>query len=373
MNNVWKFEWLTSWEEIWDPDFVNEWQNWMESTHGAAVFYEPSVVKAWILTYAKLHSIQPRFLIARFNNSGIVFLPLVYIRHNWKSAWLRMLLPVGYTEFDYHDPIVVGSSDVLVAKSFWKVFSEELLNRWKGDFDVAIINGLRMKSLPNDIKDKPSDSAPFINLMRYGSIQEFMKGVSQSLRGDINRQMRRLEQLGKIELHVYANNEMSAALMSLKTMLEEHKTKWPKSYKAPGFHELLIRNCLNSGILHISELLLDNQPISWHIGFNYKSRYYWYMPVYRPEFQQYSPGKMHLYMCIAEALRKGITVFDLLKGDEDYKRQWTKDSLSLFSLKWRSKSNLSSLKAFLLDKVKPNMSLFLKRALKYHNKFLLII
>jgi len=352
----WQFEWLTSWEAVWGHSFLSQWHKWIDQSDDAHVFFEPSVVKAWVLTYDKLQSMQPRFLIARSNDGNIVFLPLVYIRHNWKNAWLRVFQPVGYSEFDYHDPIIVGSPDITVKKSFWTMFAEELQNKWKDDFDVAVFNGLRSTSLPDDLKATPYDSAPFIDLSGYRSINEFMKGLSQSLRRDVNRQMRRIKQLGNIELHVYANNEINAALISFNAMLKEHKTKWPRSYKAPGFHENLVRGCLPYGLLHLSEFLLDGVPISWHFGFLHKSRYYWYMPVYRPEYQQYSPGKIHLYMCIEEALKKEIKLFDLLKGDEDYKRQWTKHSTALFDLKYNSKRIMSSVRSLLINTIKPTIT-----------------
>ena len=352
----WKFEWLTSWEEIFDHDFVDQWQTWIDNADYAHVFFESSLVLAWVETYKKLKNIQPRFLIARNSDNCLIFLPLVQVKENWKGAFQTSLLPVGYSEFDYHDPIVVGSSDISVTKSFWGAFSEELLNRWEGDFDVAVVNGLRLTARSDDLKAMPCDSAPFIDLTIYGSIHEFMKGRGQSLRGDINRQMGRLEGLGKTELRVYSNEETNAALISLSTMLEEHKRKWPRSYKASSFHENLVRRSLPARVLHFSEILLNGATISWHFGYLHKSRYYWYMPVYRPEFQQYSPGKIHLYMSIKEALSKGVTIFDLLKGDEDYKRQWTKESVPLFNFKCTSKSWISSMRIFLFDTIKPAIS-----------------
>jgi CelD/BcsL family acetyltransferase involved in cellulose biosynthesis len=341
---------------VWDHLFLSRWRKWIDQSDDAHVFFEPSMVRAWVETYERLKPIKPRFLIARNDNNCVIFLPLVQIKENWKGAFQTSLLPVGYSEFDYHDPIVVGSYDTSVTKSFLAAFLEELLNHWKGDFDVVVVNGLRLTSLPDDLKATPCDSAPFINLSGYRSIHELMRALGQSLRGDINRQRRRIERLGRTELRVYASDETNAALVSLAAMLEEHKAKWPRSYKALGLYENLVRRCLPDGVLHLSEFLLGGVPISWHIGFLHKSRYYWYMPVYRPEYQQYSPGKVHLYTCVEEALRKGITVFDFLKGDEDYKRQWTKDSIALCDLRYSSKRIVSSIRSALVSTIKPAIS-----------------
>jgi CelD/BcsL family acetyltransferase involved in cellulose biosynthesis len=355
VNKDWKFEWLTSWEEIWTSNFVTEWRNWMAVSPNAHVFFEPSIVKAWAITYDKLHTIQPRFLIARSDSGSITFIPLVYRKNNWKNAWLRVLQPVGYSEFDYHDPIVMSNS-IVSDTNFWKVILEEVTTRWKGTLDIVIINGLHYNPRPAIEKLQPAALAPYINLTGFSSIDDFSRSLSRSFRGDIKRQKQRIETQGKLKLHVYGQNETEKALTTLPLIVEEHNKKWPLSYKAPGFYENLIRNCLQSGSLHMSEVLLDDQPISWHIGFIYKSRYYWYLPVYRSEYSQYSPGKLHLYMCIEEALRKNVIVFDLLKGDEDYKKQWTNKNAALFDLRYNSQNIISLIRTALLYNVKPIIS-----------------
>ena len=138
----WKFEWLTEWNGIWNPDFLTEWQTWMAVSPDAHVFFDPSIVRAWVMTYDKLQIIRPQLLIARSDLGRIVFLPLVYVKNNWKNAWLRVIQPVGYSDFDYHDPIVVNDS-LAPGINFWEYFFKELTTRWKGTFDIAIINGLR--------------------------------------------------------------------------------------------------------------------------------------------------------------------------------------------------------------------------------------
>jgi CelD/BcsL family acetyltransferase involved in cellulose biosynthesis len=356
VNNSWQFEWLTSWEEIWNQDFVTQWQNWIDESHTAHVFFEPSVVQAWVITYKKLLIVEPRFLIARSGVENIVFLPLVYVKNNWKNAWQRAILPVGYSEFDYHDPIVLGDSEPEVIGKFWRELFTEIHLKWGKSLDFFAINGLKSNVTASNFKVTQSECAPFIKLNGMNSIEDFTGSLSQSLRGDINRQKRRLERMGEIRLHTFMKDETDEAMNILPRILSEHSRKWSQSYKAPEFHESLFGHCFNSGILHISELFVAGNQISWHIGFLHKLRFYWYMPVYKPEYQQYSPGKIHLYMCVEEALRKGITVFDLLKGDEDYKRQWTKDSIALFDLRYNSKRIISSIRSALVSTIKPAIS-----------------
>jgi CelD/BcsL family acetyltransferase involved in cellulose biosynthesis len=356
----WQFEWITSWDEIWRYEFLNKWRDIIDSSPDAHVFFEPSLVKAWVETYIRLENIHPRFLIGHFGNEIIIFMPLVYVKKGWKNACQHTMLPVGYSEFDYHDPIVMGCPDSEILNSFWKELFVAIFSKWGRSLDVLAISRLRSSVTEGDFKVSQSECAPFINLKGINSSGELLGTLSQSLRGDIKRQKKRLENIGEIKLRVFSKDETAEALNILPSIISEHTRRWPRSYKAPGFHKSLVINCLNTGIMHMSELLVAGEPISWHIGFLHRSRYYWYMPVYRSEYQQYSPGKLHLYMCVEEALKKGVAIFDLLRGDEDYKRQWAKESINLFNLRWNSKSVLSSVKAFLLNSIKSNISSLLK-------------
>jgi hypothetical protein len=119
----WKFHWLTRWEEIWDEGFVRQWQAWLDESPSAHVFFHPAMVKAWMETYLPLRDLLPCFLIAE-SAAHIVFFPLVFWRRNWKNAFQKLLIPVGYSDYDYHDPIVVGlkTEESIGMNSFWADF-----------------------------------------------------------------------------------------------------------------------------------------------------------------------------------------------------------------------------------------------------------
>ena len=147
-------------------------------------------------------------------------------------------------------------------------------------------------------------------------------------------------------------------MKTIDAILDEHTKKWPNSYKAPGFHDKLIKYGLSEGISHLSELRLNDKAISWHLGFIYKARFYWYLPVYKAEFSQYSPGKVHLYFCIEDAIKKNANIYDFLRGDEDYKSLWTKESIPIYELSWSSKGLISQARNMCVKKMKPLLRKF---------------
>lgn len=349
MIHSWKFEWLTTWQDIWQPDSVTRWEAVLDRADEPHVFATPSLVRAWWFASQHVYEMAPRFLFA--THDGItVFIPLVLIKHGLKNAYLRTLTSVGYVEYDYHDPI---ACDLPADQwpSFWASFRIEVNKRWGSEFDLVRLGGLR--SCPSIKGTKMTDRAPYFRIAGLSCAENFLAALGGSLRGDIRRQMRRLEQLGPVGFRVLQPNETNAALIWLPEILEQHSNKWPNSYKLPGFHEAIVREALPRGHLHISEVRVADVVVSRHIGFFYRGRFYWYMPVYDFAYQNYSPGKIHLYFCALDAISRGGEVIDLLRGEEDYKSQWTALSSELVELSWRGSLAGAGLRLAMAESVKP--------------------
>ena len=242
---------------------------------------------------------------------------------------------------------------------FWKSFPIEVSKRWRGKFDRADLNGLRIR--PAIDGAEVSDRAPYIPIAGFSSADDFLASLSKSLRGDIRRQLRRLEGLGPVSFHVLQPDETETALTWLPEILAQHTEKWPNSYKLPGFHAALVREAIPAGILHLSELKVGNAVVSRHLGFFYHRRFYWYLPVYYPAYKTHSPGKVHLYFCALDAIGRRGEIFDLLRGEEYYKRQWTEQSSKLFDMSWRSSSPGAVLRLALAESVKPALQKLLGR------------
>ncbi|MFC1858896.1 GNAT family N-acetyltransferase [Thermodesulfobacteriota bacterium] len=359
MSEKWDFHWLTSWNEIWSSSFVRQWQSWINQSPDAHVFFEPSLVRAWFETYKDLRTIDPCFLIARSREDNIVFFPLVFDRGGWREAWQLSLIPVGHTDFDYHYPILTNRTEPNLLANFWTEFFIQVEKKLLRSVDMVFINGLHQKFISNIDMFYESDVSPYINLKSINSVDRFIGTLSRRTREDVRRKKRRLEKLGRLHFRIYSSQEIEEALAILPTILAEHSKKWPNSYKAPYFHENIIRNGLEAGILHMSELLLGDKAISWHIGFSHKSIFYWYLPVYKPKFSLYSPGQTHLIFCIEEAINKGSDIFDFLRGDEGYKKKFANEFYGLFEIKKTSGRIKSYFRSVFINSIKPLLRKFL--------------
>lgn len=351
---IWKFHWLTRWEEIWDEGFVQKWQVWLEESPSAHVFFHPALVKAWVETYLPLRDLRPCFLIAELADH-MVFFPLVLWRRNWKNAFQRLLIPVGYSDYDYHDPIVVDlkTEESIEMNSFWADFMVEL-QRISGPirFDRLILDGIRQRVAGEGKSWSPGDTCPWADLSPFERPEDFLPSLKTSLRGDLRRQERRINEVSELAYHVFTGDMIEQALQELNPFLVAHARRWPTAYKAPHLHENIIKRAMVSGLLHFSTLKIGGESAAWHLGFAFRNRYYYYLPAQDEKFDRLSPGKVLLLKCVEEAIINGLSIFDFLRGEDSYKAGWTDKTEQLFKLKLDDKKVLSKNRNAIVDRVK---------------------
>lgn len=317
-----KFEWITDWDTIWSEEFQTLWLEWIEKSDNSHVFFHPIMVRAWIDTYLPIRKIEPLFCIAREEDT-VIFFPLVLWTKNWKNAYLRTIIPTGYSDYDYHDPILVSNQHNFDWNAYWTAFFSEIADSWNGQYDLIETDGIRNNAIPMKSQWIKGEICPFIDLSPFSDGESFLQSLKKNLRQDTKRRIRRMEESGECVFNVFSPTQVNEALETLPSLLEHHSLRWPNAYKAPRFHENLIRQLLPKGLLHFSTITINGSTISWRIGFMFQSRYYSYMPAFDIAYNSFSPGKVHLYYCIQDAINKNLKIYDQLRGDELYKNEWT--------------------------------------------------
>ncbi len=313
---LWHLNIISDWDEVFDANFVGEWRkkadNWKE-TH---VFFHPTIAKIWIDTYMPFRKMSPIFVVGRSKYGNQVLMPLVFWRRNWRNAFVKTIIPVGYSDFDYHDPIFMNDPTAQERASFW----QELISLLKTfSPDEIIIDGI--VRTPGNIDMTCGEVCPYLSLRNLKNGDDLLGFLKTSLRGDIRRQIRRMSEQGELRLKIY--DSWDEAESTFNKFMAEHSVKWPNAYKAPGFHVNLLREGLPGGLVEFSSLNVGNRPVAWHLGFKHNGIYYYYMPCGDPEFASYSPVKVHLFKLIEHVIAANYNVFDHLRGDENYKSGWS--------------------------------------------------
>ena len=311
--------------------FSEEWRYLVNNSSANWIFSLPEWCIAWYKSLGQ--GGQLRVITARNKDGRLTGLaPMWAGPASWSELKVRKGEFIGGVQADYHDFIFEKGMEADVAP----VLVEGVL-RFMED-----VNILEFLHIPGDsptylpIKDyldakgvkifeKKEVSPYYVMDKSYDAIE---KGWRSSHRGDIRRQKKRLGELGKLELRVYIyDNDI---LNDLEDFFQVHTEKWhaegfPAMFRNPGYQDLfkeMIKTIGVKGGVHFSKLTLDNKAISYHFGFVYDNRLYWYKPALKKEYENYSPGKIHISMLMEEAVKHNIKIFDFLIGDEPYKYQW---------------------------------------------------
>jgi len=331
----WKYELVSNLESLAD-----EWSSLIESGECSHVFFHPAMVKAWIETYKPLRKIEP-FVIKAIEGDNVALLPMALWHKNWKNAFQKAVVPIGYSDFDYHDPIFSYRPSEKSLAGYWKGVIKVINDNFK--YDTLTTDGITDSLTAPGLDWRQGEICPLLNLNDIHSEEELMVFFKTSLRGDIRRQMRRLEEFGSLKLTEYHSfNEISQETFT--KFMEQHTLRWPSAYKAPRFHENLLRYGLTAGVVHFSVLTAGEHEIAWHLGFTHRRRYYYYMPVGNQDYFKYSPTKIHLFFLVRRAVEMGYTVYDHLRGEENYKSGWSNDSQNVNTITMESPSISAALK-----------------------------
>lgn len=315
----WKYNIIEGYDRILMPDFIEKWQQLVDHAEHSHVFFTPSLVRAWLDTYIPLRHLQPFVIVAELGEN-IALMPMVIWRKNWKNAFIRTIVPIGYSDFDYHDPIFKLTTTDDEISAFWSGLIDLLKSRY--DYDNISIEGIT-DSIASDVIDWRKDEiCPLLNLGDMHSNDDLMAFFKTSLRGDIRRQIRRLEEIGKLKFREFSS-WADIPQSTFSEFIRQHTMRWPNAYKAPHFHENLLKYGLKSGVVHFSTLSVGETEIAWHLGFSYRGRYYYYMPAGNQDYFKFSPTKIHLYILVRRAVENDYTVYDHLRGEENYKSGWS--------------------------------------------------
>lgn len=338
----WTFKIINDWGTIWSDKHQKQWLLHMESGFNSHVFFHHALVKAWTDTYLPLRNISPLFVWAEHKNGNRVFLPLILWKKNWKGAFLNSIVPAGYSDFDYHDPIFSNSPNHEELSSFWENLPL-YLNRYS-NYDEIIIDGVHQGYMPNGWEIISEEHCPFINISNFQSIDDYLKTRSKKMRYNLRRQEKIASEMAQLSFTTFSNKTVNLALRDLPLLLDYHKDRWPNAYKAPLFHENLIKEGLKSNILHFTRLDFNESPGSWRIGFYFRGIYYSYMPTINPQHMEYGLGKLHLLHCVNYAINQHGNTYDQLRGSELYKSEWTQDEESISSIRLSRSSFVSKIK-----------------------------
>lgn len=164
---------------------------------------------------------------------------------------------------------------------------------------------------------------------------ELRRTLTHSLRGAVSRALRKIAPSG----YVYrATADPALHRPILERLFELHATRWA-ARKRPGkfgdervrdFHRELVSTLGAAGAMRFGMLANGDRIIAILYSFEWRGVVSYYQAGFEPESPDpslpstsYSPGLALIGATVEDAVSRGMTEFDFLRGDELYKRRWT--------------------------------------------------
>ena len=149
--------------------------------------------------------------------------------------------------------------------------------------------------------------------------QDFM---SSNARYNITRGMRKIEELEGFRM---CNAQSSDVELHLQSLLGMWQARWGERHEGDlERYRHMFRHALAHDQLWLRTIWVGDAPVASLVGFldRIKKSFFYYISGFNPRFARYSPGKMIVGYAIRDAIEEGYREFDLLLGDEAYKREF---------------------------------------------------
>lgn len=325
-----------------------EWENIVQQSEELDLFVSPSWMIPWYQTVMSRHD-QPAVVWVKGPDGRLVgVLPLVRRR--------RYLGPVPVTLYESAgDAVVCGDHLGLVASARDFAYVYDQVRNWlltqvdKGALIrlVALDEGGRFATLmQHDVEEHKArwrcimpQIAPRLKLPHSYDVFELL--LNSKRRKLIRRNWRHIERDHGVTLS--CNNNDGASLESvLEEWFELHDSLWASRGRRTTLENVRLRQFLQQfcqeaarrGWLRLHQMRVNQQLIAGTIIFHWRDRAYYYQSAWDPAFADYGIGELVVTHSIRTAIDEGLSLFDFLRGEEQYKFRLRAQPFALVGLEF---------------------------------------
>ena len=298
---------------------ADEWGALFDAAPAATPFQSWEWARAWWS-----HRRRGRLLIltARQDGELVGLLPLVLASYG-PARRVRFL---GAPEADYQELLALPAHADAVRDAF---------ARWLAGaaraWDVIDLSDVREDSALATL----APPAPSLRARRFVHRicpylpldADWRLAAGKELRARIGRKRKKLARDFDVAFDLAAGDDLPHALDNLFWL---HDRRWRRrglrgAFARPSvrrFHRELAARFSARGWLRLHRLRVDGKTRAAFYCFADGARVYYYLSGFDLDLGRYSPGAVLMAHAVEAARQSGARVFDLLRGDENYKREW---------------------------------------------------
>jgi len=169
-----------------------------------------------------------------------------------------------------------------------------------------------------------------------GDWESFVASLSKHDRHELRRKLRNFEAAGAIEtVHLAAPGELQAGVETLLRLMRASRAD-KDAFLTPAmeaFFRGIAEEFAGTGLASICEVHLDGECVASLFSFETAGATLLYNSGFAPERASLAAGLLSKALAIRDAIERGKTTFDFLRGDEDYKRHLGGVPMDVFKIR----------------------------------------
>jgi CelD/BcsL family acetyltransferase involved in cellulose biosynthesis len=316
------------------PEVFPVWDKLLLQSSNASFFLTSDWVATWLDVYGP--SLDPEILVFHDDDGPAGTCLLVRRKRRVGPVWLRSVYLNTAGELPA-DSVCVEYNDVLVARGKESAVAATLvahLNRQP--WDEFLLNGCQRESaipaveqhLATHMLARQEEPAYYVDLdvLRQNGVS-FGDSLRQPTRKHVRQYLRYCGEIGEVSVCAATTTEQALAMLSDLTAL--HQERWTAKGMQGAFasslflqfHESLVRRCFPSGSIRLIRVRAGDTPVGIIYGFVFRGIMYFYQSGINYNLpSRVSPGIVANVCAIQHCLENGLSQYDFLAGDAQYKR-----------------------------------------------------
>jgi CelD/BcsL family acetyltransferase involved in cellulose biosynthesis len=297
-------------------DIAGDWGLLCDRCSGATPFQRPE----WLLSWVEAFSPEDmRVVEVRSGNTLVGLAPLLI----YSRGRERVLAFIGGAVSDYLDllvdpqcerEVVVAIMDTLKGLPGWTTL----------DLTDLLSSSVLLRTALAGIAT-PHDHCSALCLPK--TTEELLQLLSKRQRANLRNARSRIQRAGGGQVELATAETLPEFLDELFRL---HTSRWSVASK-PGvladaavkaFHRNSAPGLLARGLLRLYRLQLQQRTIAVVYTLFERETVFCYLQGYDPQFAHLSPGTHLMFSVMEDAVRMKMRKFDLLRGEENYKRHW---------------------------------------------------
>jgi CelD/BcsL family acetyltransferase involved in cellulose biosynthesis len=179
--------------------------------------------------------------------------------------------------------------------------------------------------------ERSEATLPFVELAGI-TWDEYLAGRSRQLRSQLGRKLRSLRK--EHDVRFRRTQQLEEVPADLLTLFRLHDARWAQRPESSALAEPEIRTfhlefataAFERGWLRLYVMEVDEVPVAALYGWLIGGRWSYYQAGFDPAWSRHSPGFLLLAETIRAAIEDGATEYDMLMGDEAFKRRFATSS-----------------------------------------------